>query len=843
MLMGALLASCAGSSGGGFIDPGAGDGGDGGGGDWPAWDDGGGSINPLADGTDVALVESLASPMEWFNLRVTMPVPRGTFPRSDGKIPFAIRNWDDQVLAAQVETVTRYPEAGAGADVVEITGRVSRPPGFTAGMPLYYGIVASPHDPLPVVEGNERVKLQWGPIQVPEAVRLLIADTDSIQIRTHDCFGHEYLHRPLATQHKKLTKYGQTTAQMRTHGSLQPTTWVDGSNGTLSHMMGVHTYISTFRQEAMIGFDMRIHNAHSGFDQGDAMDDPSGTVYFEEVEVMVPLGWSVLQDVVDPMFGDSYVEGGYRVFPVVKPAGGNKLHVMNWQQQFHRRLMITLDNNVDRAGVMLNAGGIGFVKDVTDPTEGHEGYSWWNPGTARYFSVNHQLPLLNHVGQGNVRNELYGDYNSLANHVRAGTGTGQYPVFSERLGWAHPYGVGYGGMTGGDEVIMFDGVRTAWSASQSGIQLALLRHRMHSDRQADAMFDRNGDPTHVNQWIIHGSGLPYAPFLIYMLPFLNHGDPFGVGDAPMFQVNHVRGANRQPDYEQTLSGFAPHDQQHMVRYTHTPKVLVWLANDTLAKDDLTMQAEVWHLSYHEFNKNQWGDTQVNGLLAHRDHIAEFPGSGFTFSRGEGWGLDVASSVYAFASDEWRSRNAPWFNQIADNLNNGIGSCNGFIQANVNEKFVNGLYRARQQIEHSIIENGIRGMLETVYKGRDAGYTALLENVLTQSTEAFIGPMAWYPGEFAPWTYTAVAPIPGEEGIWCDASQIPANGYAPSYENYQNWSSFAYGYEVSGNSAFLDKAQIQAGGGDLLPSLLNAGTNNLGNRAALIAMMQRLNGEI
>ncbi len=40
-----------------------------------------------------------------------------------------------------------------------------------------------------------------------------------------------------------------------------------------------------------------------------------------------------------------------------------------------------------------------------------------------------------------------------------------------------------------------------------------------------------------------------------------------------------------------------------------------------------------------------------------------------------------------------------------------------------------------------------------------------------------------------------------------------------WENYQNWSSFAWGYQQTGNNAFLDKAQVQSGGGDL-PVLLD-----------------------
>ena len=37
---------------------------------------------------------------------------------------------------------------------------------------------------------------------------------------------------------------------------------------------------------------------------------------------------------------------------------------------------------------------------------------------------------------------------------------GNYPLKSAALGWAQPWGVAYGGMSGGDEINIFDGLRT-----------------------------------------------------------------------------------------------------------------------------------------------------------------------------------------------------------------------------------------------------------------------------------------------------------------------------------------------------------------------------------------------
>jgi hypothetical protein len=66
------------------------------------------------------------------------------------------------------------------------------------------------------------------------------------------------------------------------------------------------------------------------------------------------------------------------------------------------------------------------------------------------------------------------------------------------------------------------------------------------------------------------------------------------------------------------------------------------------------------------------------------------------------------------------------------------------------------------------------------------------------------------------------------------------------EGFQDWSSFAYGYELTLDPLFLRQAWTQAGGVDfpgLTQRLRNAGTANIENRAALLALVQKLNGEL
>src|SRR5207302_287580 len=78
----------------------------------------------------VARLELAAPSTPDFVLRGTIPVPRGTFPRDDGLSPFVLRDVDGTLQPAQTEIVSRYPDDDAGADVVEVSARVARPPGI-----------------------------------------------------------------------------------------------------------------------------------------------------------------------------------------------------------------------------------------------------------------------------------------------------------------------------------------------------------------------------------------------------------------------------------------------------------------------------------------------------------------------------------------------------------------------------------------------------------------------------------------------------------------------------------------------------------------------------------------
>jgi len=805
----------------------------------------------VPDGTIVARLEVRAPSVDHFLLRGTFPVAPNTFPRLDGRDGFEILNWDGTRVTTQTEIVTRYADSSQGADVVEVMGYVHRPPGASAGQRLRYDVrqAQQPEFMTPSLPfGLQNVD---DTLALPTAVLDIGWDPQSVVISTFDCYGNEYSVRPFDESGSfKLIRHGPVRSELRVSQTMELETFVGGT--PLPHGFGVHTYISTFQGRELIGLDMRFHNAHSGHSLGTPLDDPLEKLYFDRIEVSIPSNWFLGQDYPDPFFAPTpTTSGGRNTYRIVRPIGNGKQHVMRWQGQFHRRLAISTGGELaSYRDPWLDMEGQGFCVRGENAS-GMELWSWWNRGTSRYFPQNYQLPLLDHVGLGTIRGELHGDWSQINGFLLSGSSSGSYPFSSDRIGWGHPYGTQYGGMTGGSEIHIFEGVETAASASLFGYRHLAALHRMHTDRHPAAFYNHDGDPTTVEDWLVSGSSFDYIPFNHFLTPSLSANDPFGLHEFDATQNQYISDNSLGPWYEGTHMSFDPHDYQHFIRYTRAPKALTWLGNDSIAKDDLLMQAENYHLSYHPHPNNQWGGGQVTGMKTDLDFVAAHPGVGYQTGRGEAWGLDVMCAVYAFAGDAWRTRKLPWFRTLAVLLSEGQSTCSGFIQSqhmgSVPIPQQQPTWFWRQMIEQSITENALQGMRETVFKRADTSYTDLLRQVMMDSLYAMCSEHAWEPGNGAPWQYTAVgmnpdASDPFPTSVWCNPYQAPADYHTQTVDTYQNWSSFAYGFELTDDQLFLDYAVIQGWGPDIYAYLHNNGLDNLQNRAALLALLQRLNGD-
>jgi hypothetical protein len=791
--------------------------------------DEGGNFPPAPGGAVLAEVELEAPTQTPFVLRGTIPLPPNSYPRTDGQTPFAVRNSDGNVVPTQVEIVSRYANDQAGADVVEVLARVDLPPGTPPGTRVRYQVVdyVHPRSPLPVP--SEMVKFLMTPGNV-----LLVAE---------DVFGNRYeldllskVRGYAANPSSKLLRKGAAAVQVRTYGSMLPKSKLIGApSGALPHFLGAHAYTTVWADTRAISLDLRIHNGFDGGNKQDVADDPLGKVYLRWLEVWVPVGWTAVQDVEDIAAAPAYRDGNWMRLPLIEPRTDGKMHVVPHQAQFNRRLGLAKANDTGLALHLAYDEGLGFCRRGYAP-DGAELWSWWNRETARYFNQRHVLPDLTPFGVTKMTNELAGTYWMARTALETGK-PGNWAVPSGALGWAHPWGVAYGGMTGGVEINLYDGLQLAEVGTNKGWKSVQWAHRMNADRQAFVLFDQYGEPSSVEKWVQYGS-FPFIE-MNFWGTLLNGPDPFGFGNAQKFQVQYVANQGLQPGYEAPLAEYMPHDFQHYVRYTRSPKVLAWLGNDALAKDDLRQAAEIARLSMHEYPNSSGKWHSGAALWSLQGLVNKNPSKGLPWGRGESWSVDVVTAAYTTGDDEYRERVLPWLRDCADIVAQGQVACSGFIMAVDNPQWSNEV-RMRTQPEHTIIENALWGLTETVFRGADKGRFDQMRAVLAEATHTVIGPIAWSEAMHAPWYLAATAPLDLSQASFCQTAPAPPSSLNSGADGFFSWASFGYGYELTGNEEFLQKATAMSGGGNLLSNLIyriNKGNANVETCAALLALLQ------
>ena len=785
-----------------------------------------GTLANVERGDIVGLFELVAGEVDHFPLHGTLPIPKGTYPRDDGKNPFVIVDSESNAYPTQVETVTRYANPADGADVIELLSRVTLPEGVTPGTRVQYSVMYSPMTP--------------GAPNYTSDVSALFATPEAITLSTRDCFGHEYtanLLEDITSGSAEQLKGGEVCEQFKTYENMLPVTPNEGPNGTLPHMMGVHSYVTRWTQDDFVSLDLRINNGHSGLDKSDPDDDPLGLMYFRSLELRVPLGWSVLHAFENPYVGAPYVLGGWKTYPIVAPIPTGQLHVMREQAQFLRRLVVCRDGYEPAARTLVEENGLAFCRDGEN-SNGDPYYSWWNPWTARYFPQNVVLPDLSYLGNNTIRNRDRNKLDQYYGQVRDGV-SGPEPIPVGNLGWAHPYGVAYGGMHGGTEIWQYDGVTTAFAASLDGYRQAQLVHRMYTDRQPTCLYNKDGEPTQHDQWVIQGSNGPIMPAWMFMRPLLDSADPFGLRSTPTFQRDYVAAMNLAPPYEAALLHYGPIDIEHLIRYTRNPKVLLWLGNDSLAKDDLRMQAELWSLSYNMVPQTNNGNAIGTGLLHDNRYAVDHPGWGLKYGRSEGWGLDAMTAYYAAASPEWRDEHRSWFDTNMETLELAQSACDGTITASSMGHMFGGQYRNRQSIEACIAENAIWSMARTVYEGLDEDRRLRTDSILVRAFYGMISTPVWSTEYHGPWSLIAMGPIDTSQPPFCGL--VMPDGVSTGADVSQVWPNFAYGTWLTGDSLFLQRAADCAnhrwGNPDLLSALQSKGFDNLNNSIPLLTLLQ------
>ncbi|MCE9595745.1 MAG: hypothetical protein K8S98_16270 [Planctomycetes bacterium] len=775
-----------------------------------------------SQGTIVGEFELAAPASQSFTLRATIPVFPGTFPRPDGLMPFAIRDSNGALVPAQVDPVSYYPnDAVDGADVVELTAAVRVPPGTQVGAHIQYKVIDSPHPA--------------GTFPLTPAVQSLFTTAGAVSIRTRDVFGNTYVADLLrGADDTRLLRSGEFREQTRFYEVMRPTTTNYGApSGPLRRMMGVHSYVSTWAGEDMISLDLRIHNGTSGEDGQDPIDDPQERLYFDQLEIVVPQGWVLLPDIQDVSWGAPVNQGATTVYPIVKGQPGNTLNVLPVQAQFHRRLVLAKASAVVRAQDLVTEQWLGFCQPDADTNGPY--LSWWNRFTARYFPQHHVLPRFDFKGKNSALGKMKSEFETDHTALLTGKSNGGYPYYSDQMGWAFPFGSKYGGMTGGSDIYLYDGVVTAWAASNEGYRHAQITHRMYTDRQAVALYNKDGDPTSLHDWITHGPQFDYVHMEFYLTP-LPGPDPFGFTSAPTYQIDAVAAQGRQPAYESELLSYFPIDVQHHIRWLRSPKVLLWLGNDAIAKDDLRMEAEILRLSYHQYPTSPSNGVIPSGMLFDIRSVETNPAVGFACGRGEAWTIDCMCAAYSIADPAWRAEAKPWFDAVTKLMRSGQADCSGFLMRLKTNKDFNGQYFVRRSTETAMLDQALVSIVESVYRGVDVPRQKSLEYVLTKQFYGEISPMSWSATQKGPISSIAVAPLSGAP--FCGTTP----GQFPDADKFQSWSSLAYAYELTSDPIFLKRAAEMSGSSvtkNTLGAQQNMSWGNHENRAGLLALVQQL----
>lgn len=761
-----------------------------------------------------------------FVLHGTLPVRANTFPRPDGKVPLQVRDSNGALVPTQVQAVSRFASGAAGCDVVEVVARVKVPGGALPGSTLTYDVVESPQAP--------------GTFSMDPGLDALLENSGSLILVATDALGHRYrldllagMNSPSSSSTLEVRANGSQMVRLRTHGVLMPVgPQVGAPGGALPHLFGAHAYLTLWRDRPEFNLDLRIHNGMAGLNKSVPGDDALSTVYFKSLSLFVRNGWRAHFDVNDPALGTPINNGGWTVYPLVQGLANGKVHFMPRQGEMHRRLAIAPIGLEDEARDLVEQKGLGFAMRGLAP-DSSELWSWWNDATAGYGTQRHVLPKLDFMPASQLDGMLSGEYWGVRTALETGN-PGPFPILSPVLGWAHPWGISYGGATGGAEIYLYDGLTVAERGSRLGILTAQMCARMHAERMPLQLWKQDGNPVEVSDVLVQGPSFPYVPMNYYVV-LLNGPDPFGFDKAPLHQIQAVQQAGQQPPYESQLAGFSPIDVQHYVRYTRSIKTLIWLSNDQLARDELRHAAGIAHLSYHQYPVNTGGVPAASGILGAEQFVQANPGRGLNFGRGEAWCLDTIVAWYSLADDAWRNNMQRFLERVADLVANGQVPCTGFVQASQVSGWLGGQYRARSNPECAIADHVLWGLKERVFKGVDPARTAQTEMVIREATYGMIGPQGWSTQSNAPWFNVAVTQIGPSYMPFCTG--LPPGGADGGGDNYQSWSSFAYGWELTGDPIFLQRATAMSGGGNLLQNLQNGGVDNLQNKAALLATLQ------
>jgi hypothetical protein len=711
-------------------------------------------------------------------LKATLPVPKGTYPRTDGKEPLSVLDPFGNPFPTSVHAVSWYPNKAAdGADVVELQIQFKVAGNQTSGQEVILDVVEDPHP--------------FKRLKIDRIARQAIASP--MKVVAHDVHGNRY-HARISLRHRKknkarYTKIGRGSLQIETYIDMTP---VDPTaSNVLEKLLGVKAIFTLWHNEKAISLDLYLHNGHSGLNGNKR---PNHNVYFDSLELWVPTGWNVVHKYNETSHGGYRTEKKYEKHTLVKPLSGGKMHVVRQQAHIVRRMVLAPFGEEQDGQFYAEDNTLGFC------THSQGLWSWWTLGG--FQSQATHLPWAPHI-EPLVKSKNSFWFNDMKDALANGTPINGSP--NGVLGWAHPYGPNYGGVTGGTEIDMYPGWLVTQAASLAGYRKHDVYMRANTDRQHQVIINENGEHTKLSDWVIDGPTGRYFPGHFYQTPFNTNGnDIFGFKTANASHDTFVKNNNLLPPYNNALLAYKPYDLQHYIRYTRSLKFLVWMGNDPIAKHLLKGAAEIARLSLKDVPNDENGNAQGFSLYSLRRSATFNPNKANVFGRDHGWCVDTMAAAYSISGNVWRNEALPWFQEVSDVIKMIQGGCNGMLKSHFGSKILNGRYRGQQIFELVIATNALLSVGNQVLDSVDDNRKMDVDNAIVAATDGMMS-LACPNFQQAPKHIVATAPLGDfSQPMYCTWNDLPPNGWSGKEATYC-FQLLAMAAGLTGNQVYMDKA--------------------------------------
>lgn len=582
---------------------------------------------------------------------------------------------------------------------------------------------------------------------------------------------------------------------------------------------------------------------HGGNPVASAMKD----LYFKRFEVKVQGAWDSKLTWETPVNQTAQRYSGFTIVPLMPTRSDGKMHLLNERRQapFEFTLHSLSAPSVAQAQLVSGYHNLAFAiegQSSNNPTI--KLYSPHNLGTAQVgMAPGSPWPTLNHLGLTNVKQSLDAGFHTTYDYFK----TGKCPLFSktytdssqthgvaacgykvtERLcnypylasdnvanRWVNwipdpanpsqcipdpnappasavattapfplPWGVKYGGMTGGSEINLGGRGFDVWAARSRKGMLNIFLHsiaRGISRNEKLQMLDGEPlSPLDAIRTASQGQYVPVRAFGGYDPTYCGVCDSlFGFNSAPMQHINYVLANNLQPDYNPGT--WADEDEQHFVRMTAPMIAVVQLMFHPMIVDAMISAGNYAYFANPNLPSyfNSSGQAvYFSGALANTRPAQAGVGN---YSVGRAFAHTQIARVmtYALSNSAYRSFMLPYHQFVAreamfrSQMYNGLINKSGLTSKNSPL----GACETSVTRENSFIQVANAATLKRVLLGVSNEHALELQaTIIAMTASRLLSPMVVRPGNSgAYYANVMVAKSPNVNTIFTDWTQIPGN---------------------------------------------------------------------